>query len=182
MFKQFNAGHQLGGDMYTDIPGNTIYAFERAKRELEQEPDYLYSECDLRETKDHEIVIFHDWDIGRLVPDSTANQSSLGVDRIGRIPINELTLEQIRSLELAGGHKIPTLEEVLRCAEQIELKKPLLLEIKVLGSDTGRTKVLELATKYRDQSNLEIHFLAFRRNISRSNREILFRWPAILTR
>lgn len=168
MFKQFNAGHQLGGDMYDDIPGNTIAVFQRAIRELEKDPGYKYSECDLRETKDHEIVIFHDWGIGRLVPDTAANRTALGVDRVSNIPINELTLRQIQGLELVGQHKIPTLEEVLRCAVQLELKKPLLLEIKVLGSDTGRNKTLELATKYRDQSELDIHFLAFRRNVSRS--------------
>lgn len=154
--------------MYSDIPGNTIAVFQRAIHELENDQEYRYSECDLRETKDGEIVVFHDWDIGQLVPNSKHNQKVLGVSHVGPIPINELKMEQIESLELVGGQKIPTLEEVLECAVQLELQKPLLLEIKVLHSDAGRSKAISLATKYRDQSNLEIHFLAFRRNISRS--------------
>ena len=135
---------------------------------MEQTPDYKYSECDLRETKDHRIVVFHDWDIGSLVPDNKENRAALGLDSVESIPIKDLSLSQLQSLRLRGGHQIPTLEEVLQCAAELKIEKPLLLEIKVLHSDAGRNRVIELAKKYRDTHGIEIHFLAFRRNISRS--------------
>ena len=168
LLKQYNAGHQLGGDLYAEIPGNTIAVFRKAIAEFEQTPNYKYSECDLRETKDHQIVVFHDWDIGSLVPDNKENRAALGLDYVKSIPLKDLTLSQLQSLRLRGGHHIPTLEEILQCAADLKIEKPLLLEIKVLHSDTGRNRVIELAKKYRDTHGIEIHFLAFRRNISRS--------------
>ena len=62
-----NDGHQLGGDLLAEIPGNTLESFEVAIAKLESRPGYLYSECDIRETKDNQLVVFHDWDI-RAVP------------------------------------------------------------------------------------------------------------------
>ena len=165
---QPNAGHQLGGDMYSELSGNTVEVFKRSLAELENQESYLYSECDLRETKDQEIVIFHDWDIGRLVPDTIANRAALGVKSIGAIPISELTLKQIKSLKLRDGCEIPTLEEILECGLEHQPKKPLLLEIKLLLTDAARNRMFELASDYRAESNMEVHFLAFRRNITRS--------------
>ena len=165
---QFNAGHQLGGDIQAGFCGNTVDVFQRSLAQCEERDDLLYWECDLRETKDQEIVVFHDWDIGELVPDNEANRKALGVDKVGEIPIIDLTLRQIKSLTLKDGQPIPTLEEVLQCGIEHGMKKSLLLEIKLLLTDTGRDKVLELAKNYREKTEAEIHFLAFRRNISRS--------------
>lgn len=168
LLKQYNAGHQLGGDLYTDMPGNTCAVFCCAIRDFEKNADYLYSECDLRETKDNQIVIFHDWDIGDLVPDSPENRAALGVSKVTPIPIKDLTLAELKSLKLQGDYEIPSLEDVLQCAVKLKIQKPLILEIKVLHSDKGRNRVIVLAKKYRDEHGIEIHFSAFRRNVSRS--------------
>ena len=152
-----NFGHQLGGDVFDDLPGNTIESFLRAEQELVSQEDFLYYECDLRETKDHEIVIFHDWSIGNLVVNASKDT-----------PIQNLRLADIRNLDLQAGCKIPTLEDILQCASKLETSKPILLEIKVLHSDAGRRKVLKTAQRYRDEFGLQIDFLAFRRNIWRS--------------
>jgi len=85
-----------------------------------------------------------------------------------RQPVNKLTLEQLQSLQLQGGTRIPTLEEVLQTAVRIQPVKPILLEIKLLHSDEARFHMLDLAKRYRDQHGLEIQFLAFIRNVSRS--------------
>ena len=170
-FKYPNWGHRLGGDVVSDHPENTLEIFRLTilDRKLESNEAYLYSECDLRETADHEIVIFHDWDLGRLVPDTHENRAAIGTsEKIEKQTIHELTLEQVKKLRLSGGEQIPTLEELLECACELNLQKPLLLEIKLLRTDAGRRQMLELAEKYRDQSDLQIDFLAFRRNISRS--------------
>lgn len=166
--KEHNLGHRLGGDVYPDIAENSLEVFRKAIREIEDDEDYLFSECDLRETADHHLVVFHDWDFERLVPDTKANRQALGTQRIGEQKICELTLDQVKALRLNGGHEIPTLVEILDTAEQLNLKKPLILEIKYLHSDQGRQTAIDLASEYRDRSGLEIHFLTFIRNLKRS--------------
>jgi len=164
-----NDGHQLGGDLLAEIPGNTLQSFETAISKLESRPGYLYSECDVRETKDNQLVVFHDWDVSR-VPKTDRNRKALG-EPVGEQPVCELTLEQLKGLELQSGCSIPTLEEVLQKAVELKPTKPLLLEIKYLHSDTARNQLLESAKRFRgmdEEGGLEIHFLSFIRNINRS--------------
>jgi len=161
-----NDGHQLGGDLFEDIPGNTIEAFAKAIQTLEQNDTYLYSEFDVRETSDGQLVVFHDWDVA-AIPDTRQNRDVLGAKPHGQA-ICELTLSQIKSLELESGCKIPTLDEVLQSAKELKPTKPLLVEIKYLQSETARNKLFESVKKVRDETGLEIHFLAFVRNINRS--------------
>ena len=89
-------------------------------------------------------------------------------ETVGDQPVNTLPLEQLQALQLQGGARIPTLEAVLQTAVRIKPAKPILLEIKLLHSDEARLRILDLAKQYRDQHDLEIHFLAFIRNINRS--------------
>ena len=166
MRAQPNDGHQLGGDLLAGVPGNTITAFEIGIRDHEASEDWKYSECDVRETLDNRLVVFHDWDLSN-VPNSKFNQAVLG-EAVGQQPINELTLEQLQSLRLEGDSQISTLEEILQAAVRLRPAKPILLEIKLLHSDVARYRLIELAKQYRDENNLQIHFLAFIRNINRS--------------
>ena len=161
-----NDGHQLGGDLLPAIPGNTLEAFEAAITDHESNASYLYSECDIRETKDNQLVVFHDWDISG-VPDTEENRDALG-EPVGNQAICDLTLEHLQSLRLKGGCKIPTLKQVLDKTIQLKLAKPLLLEIKYLHSDQARQELLRSAIEFREGSEIEIHFLAFIRNIKRS--------------
>ena len=163
---QSNDGHQLGGDLLAEVPGNTIAAFKIGIRDYEASPEWKYSECDVRETIDNRLVLFHDWDLSNI-PDSEFNRSVVG-EPVGGRPINELTLDQLQTLQLLGDHRIPTLEEMLQTAAEIGPVKPILLEIKLLHSDTARERMIELAMQYRDEHDLEIHFLAFIRNVNRS--------------
>lgn len=166
--EETNFGHRLGGDVFTDQTENTLALFRKSIAELESHSDFLYSECDLRETSDHQVVIFHDWDLRNLVPDSTENRQALGVPSIGPQKICDLTLEQIQRLRLADGQPIPTLEELLATAIELELKKPLILEIKFFHSNKGRQAAIDIAKRFRDQADFEINFSGFRRNIYRS--------------
>ncbi len=96
-------------------PENTLAAFEMA---LEQGSDMI--ECDVRLTKDEEVVVFHDRTLDR-----TTN---------GKGPIEEQTLEELKRLDAGSwfssrfsGERIPTLCEALRLLENraflnIELK------------------------------------------------------------
>lgn len=161
-------GHRLGGDVFTELPENTLAVFRKSIREIESNEDFFYSECDLRETADHHIIVFHDWDLQKLIPDSAENRAALGVAKVGSQSIKDLSLSQVKSLRLEGGHEIPTLREVLETALELKLKKPLILEIKFFHSDQGRRAAIELAKEFRDRSSIEIHFSAFRRNFRRA--------------
>ena len=158
-----NDGHQLGGDRMASLSGNTLECFERAIVLYEHQESWRYAECDIRETKDNQLVVFHDWDISSL-EDSDENRKALGESISGQA-IRDLTLQQVQGLELKCGNQIPTLQEVLAKAVELKLEKPLLLEFKHLHSDQGREQLFDLAKQYRDEHKIEIHFLSFVRNV-----------------
>ncbi len=95
-------------------PENTLKSFQKA---IELKADYV--EFDIHLTKDGEIVIIHDSD--------TFNAT--GVKGL----INDMTLDQIKSLDAGEGEKIPTLRELISIARkkmglQIEIKSTNLLD------------------------------------------------------
>lgn len=89
---------------------NTLQSFELA---LTAGADYL--ESDIQVTKDKVPVLFHDGDLTRLVGKKTR--------------ISDLTLSQIKQIELPHLGKIPTLEETLIAFPEakfnLDLKTPL---------------------------------------------------------
>jgi len=89
-------------------PENTLRSFRKG---IELGVDYV--ECDVYLTKDGKLVIIHDRNVDR-----TTN---------GTGPVEEMTFEEVRSLDAGKGEKVPTLEEVLdvvrgKCSIHIELK------------------------------------------------------------
>eukprot|EP01106_Pelomyxa_sp_JSP_P010094 TRINITY_DN27156_c0_g1_i1.p1 TRINITY_DN27156_c0_g1~~TRINITY_DN27156_c0_g1_i1.p1 ORF type:complete len:381 (-),score=91.38 TRINITY_DN27156_c0_g1_i1:108-1250(-) len=91
-------------------PENTLLSFRRA---LELGVDRV--ECDLRLTKDHNVVVCHDATIDR-----TSN---------GRGYIKNLTLKELLEYDFGMGEKIPTLDQLLQLVKpsgkilHIELKE-----------------------------------------------------------
>ena len=81
-----------GGDRVA--PENTMAAFADAVAQ-----GYHYLETDVHASLDGEVYAFHDNDLSRMV----------GMD----VAINQLPAAEIDTLELAGGHKIPRLRELL---------------------------------------------------------------------
>ncbi len=95
-------------------PENTLKAFQKA---IELKADYV--EFDIQLTKDGEIVIIHDFD--------TFNAT--GVKGL----IEDMTLDQIKSLDAGEGEKIPTIRELISIVRkkiglQIEIKSINLLD------------------------------------------------------
>lgn len=169
-FKTPNLGHRLGGDIIEEFPENTLDAFRIAMQQHESKEGYLYSECDLRETADHQIALFHDWDLARLVPDTQENRDALSVKQIDdSILFKDFTLQQLQQLKLQGGARIPTLDQFLACAAELHPEKLILLEIKLFHSDAARARVIQQAQAFRETTGAEIHFLAFIRNLKRSH-------------
>jgi glycerophosphoryl diester phosphodiesterase len=87
-------------------PENTLAAFRLA---IEQQADWL--EMDVQQTKDGQLVVFHDLRIERTTNGSGA--------------LRELTLEQVRALDAGAwfdprfaGERVPTFEEVVALAQQ----------------------------------------------------------------
>ncbi len=71
-------------------------------------------ELDVRFTKDHKMVVFHDDDLTRMC----------GVDKL----VLDTTYEELSEIPLLiGGEKIPTLREVLKV---VDGKVPLIIEMK----------------------------------------------------
>lgn len=103
-------GHR--GNM-SDSPENTLRSFASAERVRVDE-----IELDVRTTIDGELVILHDRTVER-----TAASDTPYLD----VPIERLTLEQVRSIDLGAGQKIPTFAETLdetTVLLQVEIKAP----------------------------------------------------------
>jgi glycerophosphoryl diester phosphodiesterase len=102
-------------------PENTLKAFQKA---IELKADFI--EFDLRLSKDGEIVIIHD--------ENTFNLT--GYNGL----VNELTLQQLKQLNVGDGEKIPTLKELL---EFTKGKIDLHPEIKVAGLTRDLINILK---------------------------------------
>jgi len=76
-----------------DAPGNSLAAFRLAR---EQGADGV--ELDVRRTRDGHIVVVHDREV------------TLGSGR--RAKVSKLTLAELRTVDLGGGERIPTLDQV----------------------------------------------------------------------
>lgn len=99
-------------------------------------PDYV--ELDISEAKDGEIFVFHDSDFSRLAD----------IDK----KINEMSRHEIRDITLRqGGYegKVPSLEEFILKAKELDQK--LLVEIKIHGkeSDNFVKNVIDLFNKHQ---------------------------------
>ena len=101
-------------------PENTLRSFRRA---FELGANAV--ECDIRKTKDNQIVVIHDRTLRR-----TTN---------GRGWVHKKLLAQIRTLDAGQGEKVPTLEELVH---SIDPRYKIFVEFKVKrGLEEGATKI-----------------------------------------
>lgn len=103
-------GHR--GNM-ADTPENTLASFASAERVGVDE-----IELDVRVTLDGVLVVIHDWTVDR-----TAAVASPYL----HTPIEELTYDQLQTIDLGDGARIPTFEETLDATTvllQVEIKAP----------------------------------------------------------
>jgi len=122
--KFINWGHRGGSG---HAPENTLLSFRTA---IAMGADGI--ECDIRESRDGKIVIFHDATLRRIAGISS--------------PINQLSLAQIQKIDAGDGEQIPELKELLQ-------KKFLLnLEIKEVRPE----KLLDTIYRHNAQSRVLI--------------------------
>ncbi|MCB9422795.1 MAG: glycerophosphodiester phosphodiesterase [Ardenticatenaceae bacterium] len=89
-----------GGADYN--PENTMAAFRHA---VEMDADWL--EMDVQRTQDGVLVVIHD---------ETVDRTTNGVGNVG-----DFTLEQLRALDAGNGEQIPTFEEVIALAKDVNV-------------------------------------------------------------
>lgn len=94
---------------------NTLASVQKA---LEIGVDLI--EIDVFQIRSGEIIVFHDDEVDKLTD--------------GSGPVEDYDMDGLQELNLKGGHKIPTLEQVL---EVMEHRVPLNIELKGLGTAHG---------------------------------------------
>lgn len=103
-------GHR--GNM-ADSPENTLQSFASAERAGVDE-----IELDVRITSDGVLVILHDRTVARTAATRTAHMHT---------PIEEMTFDELRTVDLGFGERIPTLAETLDATTvllAVEIKAP----------------------------------------------------------
>ena len=83
--------HRGGDEAKTE---NTLEAFQYSS-----DLGFIFMETDVQFTSDGEVVVFHDRDLKRIA----------GIEK----KISELSINEIKSIDLINGGKIPTLDELL---------------------------------------------------------------------
>lgn len=102
-------------------PENTLAAFRKA---VELKPDFM--ECDVRQTKDGELIVIHD---------ATLDRTTNGSGKVA-----DMTFDELRKLDAGSwfapefsDEKLPTLDEVIEVAKDTGVK--LIVEIKEPGTE-----------------------------------------------
>lgn len=171
-----NMGHRAGAGPkghYKSLPENSISALKASLigfdqyKAIQDQKKFVYMEFDLQETADGEVVLFHDEDFSRLLPNNAINREALAdilanpavrMRMGGKNPrhedlrIKHLTLEQLHTLTLGSSltEKVATLEEFLEKSLRWNIRKPMTFEIKKFHSDKGRMKLLKMVKEYKD--------------------------------
>ncbi len=123
----FIIGHR--GACYYE-PENTLRSFKKA---LNLKCKYI--ECDVRLTKDNEIVIMHDKTLDR-----TTNGKGL---------VKNFTLKRLKNLDAGKNEKIPTLQEYINL-----LKNKTIMVIEIKKCKNILEKTLELIKKNKIQDKV----------------------------
>src|SRR3989344_3635632 len=113
-------------------PENTISSFKKA---LQLNCPYL--ECDVRLTKDSQIIIMHDKTLER-----TTN---------GKGSVKDFTLKELKKLDVGNNEKIPLLQELI---DLVKNKAKIAIELK--GGREIVEKVLQLIKKNKIENNVLI--------------------------
>jgi len=133
--------------------------------------DFEYLEIDLRETQDHQLVIY-DGRRGKIFnrrrnDGATIRHEFLNARLFSRIrqaivqrggsrrswksaTVADLTLNELQSLFLAGDlvQRVPTLEEYLSETRRLQYDGRLMINLKGLQSDAAKARLLDLVSNY----------------------------------
>ena len=116
-YKFFGFVHRGGDEVKTE---NTLEAFQ-----CSSDLGFTFMETDVQFTKDSEVVIFHDIDLKRIA----------GIEK----KISELSIKEIKSIDLITGGKIPTLDELLYSFKDLRFN----IDIKVDSAVEKSVKIIK---------------------------------------
>lgn len=184
-----NAGHRAGGHGYggPQPQENTLEALrDLIRRDNAKDCGPLqklaYVECDVHETKDGVLVVFHDDTLKRAIPDADGlNAAPLAALRevglsLNTARIHQMTAAQLQGFHLGGinGSHIPTLQDYLRVCTEEGLRRSIAVEVKTLQTDVGRQQLLDLMRGYAadNSGRLEQSWPQLKYN--------LFGWAAVI--
>lgn len=188
MGSEVNFGHRVAagsGEYNSHLPENSIVALKAAllgvgsDTVIQDHKDFNYLEFDVRETYDNKLVLFHDVNPRKLMPNNGSNRRAyrdilrdpMTAKRHGKanpsirdLEIRHMTFAQLQSLSLGKGkgEKVPTLENFLEKAKQWGLRKPLAAEIKDIHSDYGRREYLRLVNSFAEEYYSRVGFVKTR--------------------
>lgn len=115
-------------------PENTFPSFKKA---IKRGADWI--EMDVQQTKDHRLVLFHDWSLKR-----TTNVEKV-YPKLKSPSVGDLSLKKLRKLDAGKwkgkkwkGTKIPTLTRILRLGKKHDVR--MLVELKNPGRYPGVLK------------------------------------------
>eukprot|EP00882_Tetradesmus_deserticola_P012427 GHRQ01013170.1.p1 GENE.GHRQ01013170.1~~GHRQ01013170.1.p1 ORF type:complete len:344 (+),score=111.83 GHRQ01013170.1:127-1158(+) len=169
---EYIRGHRAGAHGYDgQYCENTIEALQ-ALIEEDNGPhgpvkDLHYIELDVQETADGELVVLHDFDLLRAFPNTglnVAGYEQLALPGLKPAPeliqVQDVTSSQLCALHVAGreGLHAPTLREFIAAFRAASCRRPLVVEVKKVFSDGGRTMLLQLLREhkpYADRLELE---------------------------
>ncbi len=118
-YEFFGFVHRGGDEEKTE---NTLEAFQYSS-----DLGFIFMETDVQSTKDGEVVVFHDVDLYRIA----------GIKK----KINEFNYKELKEIELIGGGKIPSLNELLSSFGNLRFN----IDIK---SDEAVTKSVEIVKSH----------------------------------
>jgi glycerophosphoryl diester phosphodiesterase len=179
-----NYGHRGGcespGYRTMGIPENSLLCLEAGlmgydgRPSLQHHKSFRYLEFDVRETLDHEIVVYHGGSKGavfsrkkRFKKDHAAVPYKGHLENIEtfkrfvdeglkkswkKVRVKDLTLMQIQRLKLKGiyDQHIPSLKEYLEMAAKLGVIKPVMVEIKGINTELGREKLMDIVSEFNE--------------------------------
>lgn len=156
-------GHRVGFEgWHGEQVENTIEALkalhQNDSKGIYESKSLPFIEFDVQETKDRQLVLFHDATLSAAFPDCEINQR--GIARLKEkglqlesASIKDVTFEELTELHLAGraGIHIPLLSTFLKECLSLGVRRTLAVEVKALQTDKGRQELLDLVEWYRNE-------------------------------
>ena len=174
-----NLGHRGGKKHFKELPENSLILLEHALKggpygnSIQYHVNFKYLELDVRETLDGHLIVFHDRNLARMVPNRGKNKKTYRnllsnpkfIERTGyrkykEFQVSDLTLEEIKRFHLRGfpNQSIPTLEEYLSHARQFGLQKPIAIDIKAI-TDKAKLLLNAMATAFLREYLNKVHII-----------------------
>lgn len=169
-----NWGHRAGGDLFKDLPENSLESLSKlCEQKYQNNKKLIYLEFDVWEIADGSLVVFHDKFIKKKLPYKWQKPEVLQniLDRLEQVKgkkmkyrdvkITDLYLDEVKSLIYSKSTQShpASLDEFVNTIETCEFTKPVVVEIKGLFTEYARENLIQNLIKLqRWQKNKRIGY------------------------